>query len=321
MAQPCVAVSDITGDGHAEPVDPERLGEEHEKTVRWIHLDGEYGASADWLEENTKLDPLVIESLTVEDARPRSYVKEKGLLLVLRGVNLNPGADLDDMVSVRAWIETGRIITLYNRRVMAVEDIREAFKDGSGPCDSGEFLVELAFRLSERMFVPISDIEDAADELEERVIDEESRDLRLEISDLRHKAIRLKRFLGPQREAFASLQSARLSWITEKNRLHLREVANRMTYYVEELDSARDRAVVAGDELKSRLAEQTGKTIYVMSMITVVFLPLGLITGLLGINVGGIPGAQSPYGFFGVCLILLVIVVCQLALLRKMRWF
>ena len=321
MEQPFVAVAEMAGDGHAEPVEPDRVGEENENPVRWIHLDGKYEDSAAWLEANAELDPLVIESLTAADARPRSYVKGKGLLLVLRGVNLNPGAEPDDMVSVRAWIEPGRIITLHDRKVMAVEDIRDAFEEGCGPCDSGGFLVELALRLSERMSDPISEIEDAADELEERMIEEESRDLRLEISDLRHKAIRLKRYLGPQREALVSLQNTRLLWFTEKNRLHLREVVDRMAHYVEELDSARERAAVARDELESRLAEQTNRTIYAMSVITVVFLPLGLITGLLGINVGGIPGAQNPYGFFGVCLLLLVVAMCQLALLKKMRWF
>ena len=321
MTEPFVAVSDMTGDGHAEPVPPERIEGEHVHAVRWIHLDGKYEDSAAWLEVNADLDPLVIESLTAADARPRSYVKGKGLLLVLRGVNLNPGADPDDMVSIRAWIEPDRIITLHDRKVMAVEDIREALEDGCGPGASGGFLVELALRLSERMSGPISEIEDTADELEERMIEEESRDLRLEISDLRHKAIRLKRYLAPQREALNSLQNTRLSWFTETDRRHLREVADRMTHYVEELDSARERAAVAGDELRNRLAEQTNRTIYAMSVITVVFLPLGLITGLLGINVGGIPGAQSTYGFFGVCLLLLVIVVCQLALLKKMRWF
>ena len=321
MEQPFVAVSDMTGDGHAQSLGPERIGGEHENTVRWIHLDGKYETSAGWLERNAELDPLVIESLTAEDARPRSYVKGKGLLLVLRGVNLNPGADPDDMVSVRAWIEPDRIITLHDRKVMAVEDIRDAFAEGCGPCDSGGFLVELALRLSERMSDPISEIEDAADEFEERVIEEECRDLRVEISDLRHKAIRLKRYLAPQREALGSLQNARLFWFTEPDRLRVREVIDRMAHYVEELDSARERAAVAGDELRNRLAEQTNRTIYAMSVITVVFLPLGLITGLLGINVGGVPGAQSPYGFFGVCLLLLVIVVCQLALLKKMRWF
>lgn len=321
MEQPIVAVVDMAGDGHAEPVEPDRVGEKQENTVRWIHLDGNYELSAAWLEENAGLDPLVIESLAAEDARPRAYMKGKGLLVVLRGVNLNPGAEPDDMVSVRAWIEPDRIITLYNRRVMALEDIQEAFENGCGPCNSGEFLVELALRLTERMSEPISDIEDAADELEERIIDEETRDLRFEISDLRHKAIRMKRYLAPQREALGVLLNTRLFWFTETDRLHLREVANRVTYYVEELDSARERSAVARDELESRQTEQTGKTIYALSLITVVFLPLGLLTGLLGINVGGIPGAQSPYGFMAICFLLLVIVVFELLLLKKMRWF
>ena len=85
-------------------------------------------------------------------------------------------------------------------------------------------------------------------------------------------------------------------------------------------DSARDRAAVSQDELNSRLSEQMNHTMYVLSIVAAVFLPLGLFTGLLGINVGGIPGTEDPWAFLIVCVLLVVIAIGLLVVFRRKRW-
>jgi zinc transporter len=60
---------------------------------------------------------------------------------------------------------------------------------------------------------------------------------------------------------------------------------------------------------------------YVLSLVAAIFLPLGLMTGLLGINVGGIPWAEDPAGFAAVTGLLVLIAVGLVSLLRWMRWF
>jgi len=102
--------------------------------------------------------------------------------------------------------------------------------------------------------------------------------------------------------------------------IQLREVADHITRYVEDLDSAKDRAAVCQEELENRIGAQMNKTLYILSIITAIFLPLGLITGLLGINVGGIPGSENPFAFAFVCLLLLAIVVGQVLIFRRIRW-
>jgi zinc transporter len=241
-------------------------------------------------------------------------------LVILRGVNLNPGADPDDMVSIRAWIEPARVITIRHRRVMAIEDLRQALKEGKGPSDSGEFLVQLCARLSERMSTVVSEIDDAVDELEDQVLERESYQLRSAIGELRRQNIRLRRYLAPQRDVLMRLQTEKAQWLDEMSKARLREVADRVTRYVEDLDSARDRAAVVREELEGRLAEQMSKTMYVLSIVAAIFLPLGLLTGLLGINVGGIPGTEDPAAFWEVCALLGVIVIIQIIIFRKMKW-
>jgi len=103
-------------------------------------------------------------------------------------------------------------------------------------------------------------------------------------------------------------------------RMRLRETSDRTTRYVEDLDAIRDRAMVTQEELNNRLAEQMNKTMYVLSIVAGIFLPLGLLTGLLGINVGGIPGTENKWAFTIFCFILLGVAGVQVWLFKRKKW-
>ena len=152
-------------------------------------------------------------------------------------------------------------------------------------------------------------------------MDELNQETRDNILELRREIIKIRRYLGPQRDALNRLQSERASWLSEHDRLRVREAYDKITRYLEELDSARDRAGVAYEGLSGRIAEQMNNRMYVLSLIAGLFLPLGFLTGLLGINVGGIPLADSPWGFFEVVAILLVLVLVQIVVFRRKHWF
>ena len=102
--------------------------------------------------------------------------------------------------------------------------------------------------------------------------------------------------------------------------MRLREIGDRTTRYVEDLDAIRDRATVTQEELNSSLTEQMNKTMYVLSIVAGIFLPLGLLTGLLGINVGGIPGTENEWAFTVFCVLLLIIAGLQVWLFRHKKW-
>ena len=62
------------------------------------------------------------------------------------------------------------------------------------------------------------------------------------------------------------------------------------------------------------------KTMYILSIVAGIFLPLGLLTGLLGINVGGIPGTENPWAFAIFCVLLLIIAGGQIWLFKRKKW-
>ncbi len=93
-----------------------------------------------------------------------------------------------------------------------------------------------------------------------------------------------------------------------------------MTRSIEELDAARDRAAVTQEELGSRLTEATNQRLYVLSIVTAFFLPLGFVCSLLGVNVGGVPLQHDDWAFWALIGMFGVGVALQLWLFRRRGW-
>jgi zinc transporter len=286
----------------------------------WIHLQRDAAASREWLERESGLDEVLCEALLSNESRPRCEGYGEGVLLSLRGVNLNPDADPEDMVALVLYADAQRVISVRRRRIMAVDSIRSSVDAGRAPMSTGDFLATLSEGLVERMGPVIDSLEEAVADLEEELVTGHTEGIRLQLAELRRTAIGLRRYIAPQREAMARLLGLPAEWISSVDRRWLREVGDRITRYVEDLDAARERAQIVQEELAARVSEQINRNMYVLSIITAIFLPLGLITGYLGINVGGIPGADWRWAFFMVGLVLLGIAGIQLWLLRRMKW-
>ncbi|MFH0783149.1 MAG: zinc transporter ZntB [Pseudomonadota bacterium] len=287
----------------------------------WIHLSYDAPLAARWIEHTCGLDPVVSQSLLSEETRPRSIVVGKGLLMTLRGINHNPGSDHEDMISVRIWAEDMRIISTRKRHLLTIAEIADNLAAGRGPSTSGEFIEMIAELLTTNIERAVDIIEEQAAVLEEQVIHFRDKGLlRSQISAIRRKAILLRRYLAPQREAITRLQSETIPWLGDRVRKHLHETSNSLIRIIEDLDSIHERAIVAQEELVSLLSEQLNRRMYTLSLVTTIFLPLSFLTGLLGINVGGIPGADYPWAFTIVVLVVLSIVLGQLLYFRKHRW-
>jgi len=286
----------------------------------WVHLDFAEDGAKTWLNQKSGIDPVLVRGIVAMDARPRVEASNDALLVSLRGVNLNPGADPEDMVGIRVWVDKDRIITVRHRRLMAVQELRERLEQGHGPKTTGEFLARLADGMIDRMGPVIGDLEDRVDALEDEILSRGRSSLRSELSDIRRVAITLRRYLAPQREAMSRLLIEDVTWLHDMDRTVLREVADRTTRFVEDLDSTRERAAVIQEELAARLAEQMNRTMYVLTVVAAILLPPSLLTGLLGINVGGMPGVDSDWSFAIVVVAIAILGVVEFLVLRWLKW-
>ncbi len=291
-----------------------------EKGTLWIHLSLPGDEINNWVRKKSGISETLSEVLLNGRDRPRLLKEENKFCLSVRAINFNPGEDPDDMVFLHIYIEENRIITIRHRKVLAIDGIKVSLENDIGPKNSSEFLLEVLSKISRRIGRVIQNIDDQVDEIEEEVVEKADIKLRSLLSSLRRQTINLRRFLSPQREVLNYLGSLHISWFNSREINQIRELIEKYIRYLEEIDSVRDRAAITHEEINSIYSEQLNQTMYVLSIVATIFLPLGFLTGLLGINVGGIPGTDNSLAFLIVCIILIFVGVIELFIFKLKRW-
>jgi zinc transporter len=294
--------------------------EPHESV--WLHWDRSHPQTQTWLRSTSGLSQFVCDLMLEENTRPRLLaLPGNELLLFLRGVNLNPGAEPEDMVSVRIFAAAQRVISLRLRSLRATDELIASLNEGKGPKTASELLLYLAQFLTDKVQAVVSELTELVDDMEERIdADERYMPEHGNMVHIRRRAAGLRRFLAPQREIYAQLTRSKMPWFLNDDADYWNELNNSLTRYLEELELTRERVGLVLEAEDRRLSERMNRTMYRFGIITGIFLPMSFLTGLLGINVGGIPGSENPYGFLFACLLMLVVAIGQMWLFKRLRW-
>lgn len=288
----------------------------------WLHWDRGVPEAQSWLRETSGLNEFTCDLLLEEATRPRLVdLGAERMLVFLRGVNLNPGAMPEDMVSLRVFAEAGRVISMRLRPLKAVADLREDLAAGKGPKNASEVVLYLAHYLTDRVDTLIGNLADQLDDMEEAIEEDETNiPDQAVLRALRRRSAGLRRYLAPQSDIYSQLTRTKLSWTVPDDVDYWNELYNRLTRNLEELELVRERISLIQEAEHRRITERMNKTMYILGIITGFFLPMSFVTGLLGVNVGGIPGASAPYGFAVACVAMLLIAGFQWWVFRRLRW-
>lgn len=305
----------LDGRGGAVPVEAAGDG----GGALWLHLERHDPEVQRWLSADAQVPAAVARALLEEDTRPRCVVRPDGVLLILRGVNLDPSAGHEETVAVRLWVTAERVLSLRRYRVMAVNDLREALEAGEGPASVSDLVVRLVERLTARMSPEIDGMEEALDGIEVDALDDGRAIDRERLLGIRRRALVLHRYLAPQRDALIEFRRSAGERLADLDPLDVRETIDRVTRLVEDLDALRSRAAIVEDGLALKAAEHMNRNMYWLSVVATVFLPIGFVTGLLGVNVGGIPGADAAWGFAALVGLLAALIGFEVWIMRRMK--
>ena len=316
-----VAAFVLDGDGGARSVDWSEIKSwDPSKGQLWVHLDREAGDVRTWIRKSANLDPIIADILLAADTRPRTLAMESGVLTVLRGVNFNAGSDPEDMVAIRIWSEPHRVITTRHRKLMAVDDLREAFSQHTGPRDAFGVFLWLGERIVSRIGSVVAELDDKIADMEDRVLTEATPDLREKLSLVRRRAIAIRRYMTPQRDALSALQTLEHQIVDAGDRLRLHEMVDINTRHIEDLDSVRERAVVVQDEIMTLASERQNRNSYILAVIAGLVLPLTVVTSLFGVNIGGMYEGGFGREFWALCAALGVMGLLELAVFKALKW-
>ncbi len=286
----------------------------------WLHLNMLNAEAREWIRSRADIPFAAASALLADETRPRVTGFEKGLVVNLRGVNLNEGAEPEDMVSIRIWLSDKMLVTTRRRRLKAAQDLRSDINGGLRVDSTGMLLARIAAKLTDRTEPYVMEVEEQVDQLEAEILQGGVPGLRAKLADTRQAAVHFRRFIAPQRDALNRLATDESSLFEHHSKIELREVADRVTRMTEDIDAARERAMVLQDQLTDQRAEEMNRNMMVLSVVAAIFLPLGFLTGLFGINVGGMPWVDTPAGFWLVALACGVIGLGLLAIFRMIKW-
>lgn len=260
------------------------------------------------------LPDIVISALIATETRPRCDVIGHGAILNLRGTALDKSSGGDGLVSIRLWVERDRVISFSRMTLAAMPKVREAFMAGTLD-DPGDLVSLLAREISLELDPLVAGLGDELDDCESALETDNHVGLRRVVAQIRSTAISLRRFVAPNRDALDALTALNFPWLAAEDMLHIREASDRFARMTEELEAVRERSALVHEQLTDLRTEVVDQRSLYIAIVAFIFLPLTFITGLLGMNVDGIPFAHHPYAFWG------VVAFCALVGFLVLGWF
>ena len=309
---------DIWADGTARAATDLAIRPAEGAAYRWLHFDLSDLALPGWSTRN--LPGLARRTLLADKTRPRMDMDDHGMAITLRGINLNAGEESADMVSLRIWLTADLVITVRRQRIFAMEDLRDQVIANDAPHSPGHMLARITEGLVERLEGIAFAREDSADDMEDEVYEHDRAPID-DLAPLRREIIKFRRHVAPLAEALTQVAQTDTDLIKEDLRHRLRDTASRCRWALEELSEVHDRLTAMADHLDTVQNARVEKNSYRLSIVAAIFLPLGFLTGLFGVNVGGMPGVDDPNAFWWLCLWMAAIGVVSAAIMRWMRWF
>ncbi len=283
----------------------------------WIHFSCGSGRISSWLATESGLPEAAIDALTETNPNPRCESHGAATILILRSVTLVAHGVPDDFHTLRLWVETNRIISVQRYPVAAVSDLEDMLQRGHGPHNTGELVADLAEHLIGRMDVIIGALVHEVDRLEDAALGADWRSLGAPVAKLRQQALALRRTIAPQRDTLNRLSMERMDWLSADDRIRIRESASQAVRISDDLNAVRERASLVNDQIAERRSDDMNRNMLLLTMATVGLAPMNLISSMFGMNVGGIPGAQSDHAFLIITLLFVLLALGAALMFRQ----
>jgi zinc transporter len=309
----------VAGDGPVREVEAAEALCHHGSGFAWVHIEGRDDVDLAGLRPEHGVPEVAASALVARETRPRCDEVEDGAIINLRGPAAAELDDSDKLVSIRFWVRGDQVISVSRRPLLATGDVQSLTRSGKVG-DAGDLIAAFARAISKKLDPEVAALGDRLDSCETDIEEQQLYRLRITIARIRSDAIGFRRFVAPDRDALETLAELPFDWLAQEDRLHIREAADRFARMTEELEAVRERAALLHEQITDLRAEQLDQRSLLLSIVALIFLPLTFITGLLGMNVAGIPYAGEPWAFWGVVGFCVAIGLLVLAYFARIHW-
>ena len=272
-----------------------------------------------WLQAH--LEGAAAEGLTATDQHARCTVIDDRALVVLRVLRSRTDPEELSKQTMSFWLEKNRVIIASKLALTELINIPQWQKSKHAPLSTADLIARMGTRAADRIEPLVEHLGDQLDTIEDGMIsNRDEDDARDKLTRLRRSLINVRRLLWPQRDVLNTLEIEELSFFTEWDRARLREATARTTRLGDELQSLAERAALVHEQIIDARGEQMNRTMLILASVTVVAMPMTVVSGLLGMNVAGIPFSQSPEAFWFVVVGLFIIGLAMVLYMHARKW-
>jgi len=285
--------------------------------VTWLHFNLNDARARRWLVGAEFLPIALREMLQEHDENRRIEAVQGGLLLVMSDFTFEDESDPSEVAPLWCWVGEHALITARLHPLKSVDELRLQLRNGANitAATPMELMSQLVEQRTQRLRQLANQMMAQLDDIEDEILEGNIAEQRGLLGRSRRLCARLRRQFVPERGDMNKFLHRQSISMGEADRDVLQSATDSLGFVIEEIAELYERAKLLQEELAARLAENTGHNLYVLSILTAVFLPMTLVTGIFGMNVAGLPGLHGGGAFWWVMILILAAGVATLAAL------
>jgi len=273
----------------------------------WLHFNLSQASTERWLREHTPLPAEFFEALQQGSRSTRVEQVDDALLAVVNDVLHGFTFDPSETSTLWMYITPTLLISARKKPLKSVDRLRHAMQAGASVTSTTELLTHLLRDQADVLIGIVRDTVMRVDKIEDDLLAGRLDSKRSNLGQLRRVLVRLQRLMAPEPAALFRLLQRPPVWIADDDLQDLRQSSEEFSAVLNDMASLQERIKLLQEEIAAMINERNSKSLYTLTVFTVVALPINLIAGLFGMNVAGIPLAEHPQGFWMVVALILVI--------------
>lgn len=282
-----------------------------EQSFLWLHLNLSNAHIHSWLQSHLDLPETFYENLQEEGDPTRIEREEDMLIATINDVLFDFDFDADDMATLHMAILPHLVVTARKKPLRCTDRLRTDIKNGFVPDSPMFMLSHLLDDQADELDGIVQEITKKANSIEDKILANHIKggNNRALLGNLRRLIVRLQRLLAPEPNAMFRLISNPPEWIDENDIQNLSESTEEFASVIQEMTSLNERIKIMQEEITAIINEGNNRSLYLLTIVTVLALPFNIVAGLFGMNVGGIPLEHGAHGFALIVLALTLFVV------------
>ncbi|WP_320534578.1 transporter [Robbsia andropogonis] len=275
------------------------------KDFLWLHFHLAHTGSRRWIEEHLDLPEAFFEALQEGSRSTRIEQQDGSLLAVVNDVTFSFEQRPTEIATL--WVYTHRrmMVTLRVKPLRSVDRLRASVMMGERFRTPAELLVHLLRDQADLMAKIVRDTSADVDGIEDQLLAQRPVAFRQDLGGLRRILVRLQRTLAPEPGSLFRLLARPPGWLQHQDVQDLRESTEEFSLVLGDPAGLIERIRLIQEDISVRRDEQSNRTLFTLTMVTVLALPINIVAGFFGMNVGGVPLSENKHGFW--LLVLLVV--------------